>query len=138
MRRRRRRKQRDEGAFESINITPFTDVLLVLLIIFLIAGSSFSPSGVEVDKLAKVASGISENSEEKFYTLIVDDDGEVFELRGEERFSVDLARLKKERSLFLTAGPNTKTQNVVAVYDRLLQMRFRKVYLAAPAASPVE
>ena len=69
---------------------------------------------------------------------IVDDDGEVFELRGEERFSVDLARLKKERSLFLTAGPNTKTQNVVAVYDRLLQMRFRKVYLAAPAASPVE
>ena len=134
LRRRRRRRQREEAVFENINITPFTDVLLVLLIIFLIAGSSFSRSGLQVDRLATATSERVGESEEQSYTLVVDDVGELFLLQGEERQSVDPARLETERSVYLTAEWTTETQKVAEVYDRLLQLRFTKVYLTAPLA----
>jgi biopolymer transport protein ExbD len=38
---------RDDGVMAEINITPFTDVLLVLLIIFMILAALVAPPGFE-------------------------------------------------------------------------------------------
>lgn len=61
----RRRHGHDEAQFSEINITPFTDVILVLLIIFMIT-SPFLISGAFHVKLPKAASSetqVSKNIE---------------------------------------------------------------------------
>ena len=129
---RRRRRPREAGVFESINITPFTDVLLVLLIIFLIAGSSFSPGGVPVDKLSSGSVVASGELNDEAYTLYVGEAGELFLHEGEERRPVEIKELMKERAVYLTAAPTTASEKVVFVYDQLLREHYPRVYLSAP------
>jgi biopolymer transport protein ExbD len=123
-----------EEAFQTINITPFTDILLVLLIIFLIAGSSLRPTGVEVDKLRSsgpettdLAAGKPER------TIRVGADGRLTLVDG---LSITkdpaLDQLPHSDPLNLTAAPDTRVEVVIRQYDHLLKLGFRDLRLAEP------
>ena len=66
--------QRERGAMSSINITPLTDVLLVLLITFLLTATAFEAPPSEVP-LPRVAT--SQELADKAVVLTVDRDGAV-------------------------------------------------------------
>ena len=63
------------GAMADINMTPFIDVMLVLLIIFMVAAPLLT-SGVTVD-LPKASAG-SLNVEKKPVSIAIDEKGQVF------------------------------------------------------------
>src|ERR1700683_4661668 len=63
------------GAMADINMTPFIDVMLVLLIIFMVAAPLLT-NGVTVD-LPKAAAGAL-NVEQKPVSLAIDEKGQVF------------------------------------------------------------
>ena len=137
MRRRARRRSGGggEGAFQQINITPFTDVLLVLLIIFLIAGSSLAPTGLEVGEIAQqptVGETSGETSKDEA-TLFVSENGSITLVRGNEiKKNVDLGSIHPGAPLNLTASPETSAEVVIKVYDELLLKEFTAVRLASP------
>ena len=78
--RRRRRRTRRGGAINEINMTPFIDVMLVLLIIFMVAAPLMTV-GVPLDLPQTKAAPL--NSDAKPVTLSIRSNGKVFLGDGE-------------------------------------------------------
>ena len=72
---RRRRGVPRYGAMADINMTPFIDVMLVLLIIFMVAAPLLA-SGVQIDLPKTSAAAL--NVDQKPLSVAIDDKGEVF------------------------------------------------------------
>ena len=88
-----KRRQSSHDIIADINITPFTDVVLVLLIIFMIATPLIVRSGVKVN-LPKAQTSKSE--EDNFLTISIDAHENVF--LDDKKISVDdLRRLVESR-----------------------------------------
>lgn len=66
----------DAAVFAEINITPLTDVFLVLLIIFMVSSAAINNAGVKVN-LPK-SGAASSNTAEKAVTVSIDSKGSVF------------------------------------------------------------
>jgi biopolymer transport protein ExbD len=132
------RRSSAQGSFEAINITPFTDVLLVLLIIFLIAGSSLTETGLPVEKLSKTVAETMQGSEEMGeQTVFVQENGalSIF-VDGQLLNSADLEVLEKDRAVYLLAQPDTKVGLLIPHYDRLLGLGFSNVLFSQPGPPP--
>jgi biopolymer transport protein TolR len=80
----RRRRGRRQGAINEINMTPFIDVVLVLLIVFMVAAPMMTV-GVPLDLPQSKASPL--NSDTKPVTLSIRQSGQVF--LGETELSDD-------------------------------------------------
>jgi len=123
----------DDQSFQSINITPFTDVLLVLVIIFLIAGSSLAPTGVDVDKIQRTGTTSEETQEAIARTLTIASGGRLTLRIGSEVIeNPELETLARKGPLTLTASGSMRVESVVKIYDRLLNLGFEEVYLGEP------
>lgn len=75
----------EAAVFAEINITPLTDVFLVLLIIFMVSSSAINSAGVKVN-LPKSGAASSATSE-KGITVSIDSKGEVYV--GSESVALD-------------------------------------------------
>ncbi len=118
-----KRKMRKSKLMAEINITPFTDVVLVLLIIFMIATPFIYQSSMKV-QLPKAS-----KSEETSRDIIININaqGEVFL----EDAKVDLNRLKykllaatrskPDASVIVNGDKNVKYDSVIQVMDVLTQ-----------------
>ena len=82
-----------------INITPFTDVVLVLLIIFMITTPMLIQPGIKV-KLPKAAQ--AETDADKSITVVIDSSGNVFF----ENKKMDIEQLKSRILARLTHNPS--------------------------------
>ena len=71
----RRRRRRRHAAIAEINMTPFIDVMLVLLIIFMVAAPLLA-TGVPIDLPHTKASAL--NIDQKPLSVAIDDKGAVF------------------------------------------------------------
>ncbi len=65
----------DDAIVAEINITPLTDVALVLLIIFMISSSAMLESGLQVKLPSAKANAIAQNSNTKPTTITLSKDG---------------------------------------------------------------
>jgi biopolymer transport protein TolR len=81
---RRRRGRRSTGAINEINMTPFIDVVLVLLIVFMVAAPMMTV-GVPLDLPQSKASPL--NSDSKPVTLSIRQSGQIF--LGEDELTDD-------------------------------------------------
>jgi biopolymer transport protein TolR len=87
---RRRRRARRGGAINEINMTPFIDVMLVLLIIFMVAAPMMS-TGVPLDLPQTKAAPL--NMDAKPVTLSIRSTGQVFMGDGELKDDMIVGKL---------------------------------------------
>jgi biopolymer transport protein ExbD len=115
-----------------INITPFTDVVLVLLVIFMITTPLLVQTGIQV-KLPKVAQAETDESEN--ITVMINSSGEIF-LNGKKtdpenlksNLTAQLAN-KPDQTVIVKADKEAKYDFVVNVIDIAKQSGAKKFAL---------
>ena len=116
-----------------INVTPFVDIMLVLLIIFMVAAPLLSV-GIEVD-LPNTQAKPLETEKERPLTLTLDDENNLFinevEIEKSELRSKLLA-IKKEREsdeIYLRASKDIAYQNVAAILALVSNIGYSQISL---------
>jgi len=102
------RSRHSNGLLAGINITPFTDVVLVLLVIFMIATPLIIQSGMKVNL---PATSSAESQTEKSIVITIDSAGAVY--LGKQRVMIDEIRPRLTRQI--ASSPNAA---VIVMGDR--------------------
>jgi biopolymer transport protein ExbD len=89
-------KDDDDTAITDINVTPFVDVVLVLLVVFMITAKMIVARGVEIDK-PKAATG---GEVQSTLRVSVNKDGELF-VNG-DKFADDTAAIARIKEIAAT------------------------------------
>ena len=116
-----------------INVTPFVDIMLVLLIIFMVAAPLLSV-GIEVD-LPNTQAKPLETEKERPLTLTLDGDGNLFinEVKIEKgELPFKLLAIKKEREsdeIYLRASKNIEYQKVATILALVSNIGYSQVSL---------
>ncbi|MDR2261070.1 MAG: biopolymer transporter ExbD [Azoarcus sp.] len=119
---------KDMAGFESMNVIPMIDVMLVLLTIVLTTASFIATGKIPVN--LPEASSTPQKEEETPVVVEIDVDGKIH--HGGEAVSLDalkgrLAGEKRERPILLRADRRVQFQLAVDVLDLLKEMRFQKL-----------
>ena len=116
-----------------INVTPFVDIMLVLLIIFMVAAPLLSV-GIEVD-LPNTQAKPLETEKERPLTLTLDGKSNLFinEVKIEEsELRSKLLAIKKEREsdeIYLRASKDIEYQNVAAILALVSNIGYSQISL---------
>lgn len=118
-----------------INITPFTDVILVLLIIFMITTPLILQSNIKVS-LPEAASGKPLTSTRQINITVADDNSVYLDnkliTRKELRARVAVMhRENPDMEVILFADRMVKFKNIVAVLDDLNELGIKNLNIAA-------
>ena len=129
---RRGRRRRRRGAMSEINITPFVDVMLVLLIVFMVAAPMMT-TGVPVDLPQSAAKPLQTQTEP--ITVSIDGQGRVF-IQDKETTVDDLvstlsaiAKNGYEERIFVRGDRAADYGAIMAVMGRLNAAGFKKIGL---------
>ncbi len=120
------------AVISDINITPFVDVLLVLLIIFMVAAPMLTSS---VDVNLPQGSVNPENDKMQTITISVKADKTIYLQDDQVKFSILPTKLKEisannfDRKIFVRADKNLDYGNVMEVVKTISQAGFSKVVL---------
>ncbi len=129
---RRRRGRRKHGAINEINMTPFIDVVLVLLIVFMVAAPMMTV-GVPLDLPQSKASPL--NSDVKPITLSIRQSGQIFlgevELKDDEIVPqlTETAKSGTEERVFVRGDKRVDYGRVAQVMAIVTGGGFKKVAL---------
>ena len=119
----------DEKGFESINVIPFVDVMLVLLTIVLTT-STFIAMGAIPVQLPKAESG--EEIKSVATTIVINRQGDIFlddNFLLPENLRQTLVPLDRNHPILIRADRTTSLQNFVQVLDIVKGLEFKKVSL---------
>lgn len=100
----------DNGVIASINIIPFVDIVLVLLIIFMVTSTAIVRAAIQVDLPRAASAGESITTT---LNLIVTAEGKLL-LDGEQMPAADIAAKVREE-----VSKNKQTQAVISADKRL-------------------
>ncbi|GEP00758.1 ExbD/TolR family protein [Methylobacterium haplocladii] len=129
---RRRRGKRGPGPINEINMTPFIDVVLVLLIVFMVAAPMMTV-GVPLDLPQSKASPL--NSDVKPITLSVRQSGQIFlgetELRDDDIVPqlMETAKTGTEERVFVRGDKRVEYGRIAQVMAIVTGGGFKKVAL---------
>ena len=119
----------DEKGFETINVIPFVDVMLVLLTIVLTT-STFIAMGAIPVQLPKAESG--EEIKSVATTIVINRQGDIFlddNFLMPENLRQALIPLDRNHPILIRADRTTSLQNFVEVLDIVKGLEFKKVSL---------
>jgi biopolymer transport protein ExbD len=118
-----KRRMRKSKLMAEINITPFTDVVLVLLIIFMIATPFIYQSGIKV----QLPQGSTSEEISKDIIITIDAKGDIFledtklELDTLRDKIMAMVRTKADTLVIVNGDKNVKYDLVIQVMDVLTQ-----------------
>ena len=136
----RRRQRRRSRPMAEINVTPFVDVMLVLLIVFMVAAPMLTV-GVPIE-LPKTSANALPTAKEEPLTVTVTPDGKILIQKTEVSPEQLLGKLKAiavERSsdrIFLRADGRIPYELVVQVMGALNAGGFSKISLVTDVGGP--
>ena len=119
----------DEKGFETINVIPFVDVMLVLLTIVLTT-STFIAMGAIPVQLPKAESG--EDIKSVATTIVINRQGDIFlddNFLMPEDLRQTLVSLDRNHPILIRADRTTSLQNFVKVLDIVKGLEFKRVSL---------
>jgi biopolymer transport protein TolR len=136
----RRRRGRSGARMAEINVTPFVDVMLVLLIIFMVAAPMLTV-GVPIE-LPRTAAGALPSEQEEPLTITLTADGLVM-VQSQEIGLSDLiptlraiAAERRDDKVFLRADGAIAYERVVQVMGALNAGGFRNIGLVTDSGGP--
>jgi biopolymer transport protein TolR len=133
---RRRRGTPRYGAMAEINMTPFIDVMLVLLIIFMVAAPLLA-TGVAVDLPQTKAGPL--NVDQKPLSLAIDDKGQIFLMDQPVEIGALLDRLKEtakagfDERIYMRASKTVNYGRVAEIMSLVTTAGYKKVALVTEA-----
>ncbi|WP_417248233.1 protein TolR [Celeribacter sp.] len=136
----RRRRRSRPAAMSEINVTPFVDVMLVLLIIFMVAAPMMTV-GVPVELPETAATALPQEQEEPL-SITLTADGRVLLMSNEEPLEDIVGKLRAiaaERSddkVFLRADGSIPYEHVVQLMGALNAGGFRNIGLVTEQGGP--
>lgn len=132
-----RKHSRRQQSFVEINITPFTDVILVLLVIFMVAAPIIYQSNIKIKLPESKIAEPQKMGEVKLVVVTITNEGMVYlndklvthqELRGQ----ISALRKKdKNLSVHLRADQQARFKDVVDVFDVLTELGIQGLDIAA-------
>ncbi|CAH1650192.1 Biopolymer transport protein ExbD/TolR [Hyphomicrobiales bacterium] len=128
----RRRRRRKHAAIADINMTPFIDVMLVLLIIFMVAAPLLT-AGVPLDLPQTSAKPI--NVDQKPLTVSINAEGRVYLNEDEVQPSDVVSRLQAraqegmEQRIYVRGAKNVNYGRVAEIMSLITAAGFKKVAL---------
>lgn len=130
-----------EALFTEINITPLTDIFLVLLIIMMVVAPTFQSNDTSI-KIPEINSGISVESTNA--TVSVTKEGNMF-LNGnpvtEENLSDELIALKdslEKPELVVKADEKVKSAKIMEIMNAAQDAEYKKLIVAGEPLSKKE
>lgn len=130
-----------EALFTEINITPLTDIFLVLLIIMMVVAPTFQSNDTSI-KVPEINSGIA--VEQRNATVSVTKEGEMF-LNGnpvtEENLSEELLTLKEsleKPELVVKADEKVKSAKIMEIMNAAQDAEYKKLIVAGEPLSKKE
>jgi biopolymer transport protein TolR len=129
---RRRHGTRRHNAMADINMTPFIDVMLVLLIIFMVAAPLLA-TGVAVDLPQTKAGPL--NIDQKPLSVAVDDKGQIFLMDQPVELDKLLDRLKEtakagfDERIYMRASKTVNYGRVAEIMSMVTTAGYKKVAL---------
>lgn len=127
--------------FNEINITPLTDIFLVLLIIMMVIAPSFQTLDKNIT-IPEINSGVS--IEEKNATVSLTKEGEMFlngERTDENSLEADLAALignLEKKEVVVKADEKAKSSNIMKIMRSAQNAGFEKLVVAGEPLSKKE
>lgn len=114
--------------YDSINVIPFIDVLLVLLTIVLMTSTFISKGIIPISlPTATNANNIKVNKE---IIIIIKDDGTLFcnnDIEGLENIKNHILQFPKDTPIHINSDKNTKFEIFVSVLDILKQYEYSNI-----------
>ena len=133
IKKRQKSSRRNFVPMSEINVTPFVDIMLVLLIIFMVAAPLLSV-GIEVD-LPNTQAKPLETEKERPLTLTLDGESNLFinEVKIEKsELRSKLLAIKKEREsneIYLRASKDIEYQNVATILALVSNIGYSQISL---------
>lgn len=122
----------DNGVMSEINVTPFVDVMLVLLIIFMVTAPMMN-QGLEVDLPDANANSLPTDTEDDSLTLSITESGQYFinkrEILAEEltaKLSA-IAEANPDQAVYLRADANVPYEKVAQLMAACTQAGITKI-----------
>ena len=123
-----------------INVVPYIDVMLVLLVIFMVTTPMMTTGSVDLP-----TSGTAPQKPDKYVKVQIKDDGSLslFSIKGDEtklkgikELKLELAKAADQNTPILIAGAkDTQYKNVIEVLDEAKRAGFQRVGLETASAS---
>ena len=130
-----------EALFTEINITPLTDIFLVLLIIMMVVAPTFQSNDTSIT-VPEINSGIS--IEQRNATVAVTKEGKLY-LNGnpitEEKLTEELVALKpslEKPELVVKADERVKSAKIMEIMNAAQSAEYKKLIVAGEALSKKE
>ncbi|MCX5886204.1 MAG: biopolymer transporter ExbD [Proteobacteria bacterium] len=118
-----KRRQSSHDVIADINITPFTDVVLVLLIIFMIATPLLIQAGIKVDLPATKRQTSTAEKQEVFITISISADGSIsldgqkYPINNINPILQQLMKINPSSIVAIGGEPDASYDTVVQVLD---------------------
>ena len=115
--------QQESDVMAEINITPFTDVLLVLLIIFMILAALVTPPGFEKELPNKSTSQSQQNNPKNDIEVVVNAKGTIYvdgqqtDTRGIYRVMIITAIKRPHKHVSITADTKAPYGTIIRILD---------------------
>ncbi|QOY55276.1 TonB system transport protein ExbD [Candidatus Sulfurimonas marisnigri] len=122
------KKQRKR--FDEINVIPFIDIMLVLLVMVLTTATFIKQGVIPIDLPSAKASTKEELKKE--ITIYVNAKGELFidkEKVNLEALEKKLSEISKEQTVVLRSDKESKFQDFVSVMDILKRLKHEQLYI---------
>lgn len=131
-----KRLSRKRGIVTEINITPFTDVILVLLVIFIVATPLIYQSSINV----RLPRSSAQSKAQVSISLTINAMGEIFLEKEKYSIPAGLPALKtrlaslvspaEESSIIIKGDREVKYDSVVRAIDAAVQAGIQRIFLA--------
>ena len=131
--------QYDEGSISQINVTPFVDVMLVLLVIFMVTAPILQ-QGVNVE-LPAVEAGPLVSETEEHLVVVVDREGNLhlndtpLDLQTLDEKLAAIVEIRPDRTVYLRADKDVVYGKVVAVMAAIRNAGVEKLGMVTEAIS---